>query len=164
VTKRPGGFSISCSDIVAGDDRYVLIRFRCGPQADGSHPLTGISLNYHQVSREIAFKELTAFVCIDRADVVEPTPIDTIVAQHLVIVKGVMARRNAADLAERGDIAGASILLSNAASDSRAAGLEEDALELERSHAALQKDVELTRRMMRTRSSMISRTKRRPNS
>ena len=60
-----------------------------------------------------------------------------------------MARRNAADLAERGDIAGASFLLSNAASESRAAGLEEDALELERSHAALQEDVEMTRKMMR---------------
>ena len=162
VTNRPGGFSISCGDIVAGDDRYVLIRFRCGPQADGSHPLTGISLNYHQVSGEVAFKELTAFVAIDRADVVEPTPIDTIVAQHLVLVKSVMARRNAADLAERGDISGAAFLLSNAASESRAIGLEEDALELEQSHAALHQDVEMTSKMMRTRSSAISRTRRQP--
>jgi hypothetical protein len=75
-----------------------------------------------------------------------------------------MARRNAADLAERGDIAGASFLLSNAASESRAAGLEEDALELEKSQAALQLDVDMTRKMMKTRSSMISRTRRRPNS
>ncbi len=164
ITKRKGGFSIACGDIVAGDDRDVLIRFRCGPQAEGSHPLTGISLNYHQVSGEVAFKEFTAFVSIDRADVVEPMPIDTIVAQQLVIVKSAMARRNAADLAERGDIAGASFLLSNAASESRAAGLEEDALELEKSHALLLEDVDMTRKMMRTRSSMISRTKRRPNS
>ncbi len=164
VTQRKGSFSVSCGDIVAGDDLYVLIRFRCGPQVDGSHPLTGISLNYQQVSGEVAFKELAAFVSIDRADVVESTPIDTIVAQQLVIVKSVMARRNAADLAERGDLAGASFLLSNAASESRAAGLEEDALELEKSQAALQLDVDMTRKMMKTRSSMISRTRRRPNS
>ena len=164
VTQEKGSFSISCGDIVAGDDLYVLVRFRCRSQVDGSHPLTGISLKYQQVAGEVAFKELTAFVSIDRADVVESTPIDTIVAQQLVIVKSVMARRNAADLAERGDIAGASFLLSNAASESRAAGLEEDALELEKSQAALHLDVAMTRKMMKTRSSMISRTRRRPNS
>jgi Ca-activated chloride channel homolog len=159
VTYRAGGFSVACGDIVSGDDRYVLIRFRCGPKS-GSQPLTGITLKYHQVAGEVAFRELAAFVSIDRADHLEPTPIDTIVATHLTIVKSAVARRAAAELAEKGDVTSAAFVLGNAASEARAAGLEKDALELERAQASLCENPELRAKEMRTRAWSRSRTRR----
>jgi Ca-activated chloride channel family protein len=54
VRSRAKGLSIACGDIVSGDDRYVLIRFRCAPRTDGTHPLTGVSLRYHQEVRPAA--------------------------------------------------------------------------------------------------------------
>jgi Ca-activated chloride channel family protein len=160
VQTRPGGVSIACGDIVAGDDRYVLLRFRCAAQPDGSHQLTGITLKYHQVAGEVCFKELAAFVSIDRSAAPVTTAIDTIVAQHLVIAKGVLARRSAADLADRGDMHGASFMLSNAAAEARAAGLEEDAIELERALMALERDSQLSSKMMKTQAFSRSRTRR----
>lgn len=159
VTYRTGGFSIACGDIVSGDDRYVLIRFRCGPNS-GTQPLTGITLNYQQVAGEVAFRELAAFVTIDRTDHLETTPIDTIVATHLSIVKSAVARRAAAELAENGDLPRASFMLLSAAADARAAGLEADALELDRARETLRENPELRAKEMRTRASSRSRPRR----
>jgi Ca-activated chloride channel family protein len=163
VQSAANGFSIACGDIVSGDDRYVLIRFRCAPRTSGTHPLTGVSLKYHQVAGEVAFKELTALVAIDRATGLEATPMDMIVAQHLVIANSVIARRSAADHADRGDINSAACILSNAATEAREVGLEADAIELERAREALDSDRALTSKMMRNQASSRSRTRRRPN-
>lgn len=83
------GFDVACGDIVMGDERYVLMRFQCG-SAVGAHLLTALTLRYQQVAGEVAFRELLAFIAIDRLDVVESTPIDAIVATHLTIVKAAM--------------------------------------------------------------------------
>jgi Ca-activated chloride channel family protein len=164
VQSRAQGLSIACGDIVSGDDRHVLIRFRCAPRTDGTHPLTGVSLKYHQVAGDVAFKELTALVAIDRATGLDATPVDTIVAQHLVIAKSVIARRNAAEHAECGDIASAGSILSNAATQAREVGLEGDAMELDRARIALDYDHVLASKMMRNHASAQSRTRRRrPN-
>jgi Ca-activated chloride channel family protein len=164
VQSRAHGLSIACGDIVSGDDRHVLIRFRCAPRTDGTHPLTGVSLKYHQVAGDVAFKELTALVAIDRATGLDATPVDTIVAQHLVIAKSVIARRNAAEHAECGDIASAGSILSNAATQAREVGLEGDAMELDRARIALDYDHVLASKMMRNHASAQSRTRRRrPN-
>jgi Ca-activated chloride channel family protein len=122
VQSRAQGLSIACGDIVSCDDRHVLIRLRCAPRTDGTHPLTGGSLKYHQIAGEVAFKELTALVAIDRATGLEATPMDTIVAQHLVIAKSVIARRDAADHADRGDIGSAATILSKSGDRSARGG------------------------------------------
>ena len=110
-----------------------------------------MSLKYHQVAGEVAFKELAAFVAIDRATRLEATPMDTIVAQHLVIAKSVIARRSAAEHADRGDTASAASILADAATEAREVGLEVD-------------DHALTSKMMKTEASAQSRTRRRrPN-
>ncbi len=163
VQSRAQGLSIACGDIVCGDDRYVLIRFRCAPRTDGTHPLTGVSLRYHQVAGEVAFKELTALVAIDRATGHEATPMDTIVAQHLVIAKSVIARRSAAEHADRGDLGSAASILSYAAAEARGAGLDDDAGELDRARIALDNDHLLASKMMKTEASSRSRTRRRPS-
>ena len=164
VQSRAQGLSIACGDIVSGDDRHVLIRLRCAPRTDGTHPLTGVSLKYHQVAGEVAFKELTALVAIDRATGLEATPMDTIVAQHLVIANSVIARRRAAERAECGYIAEAASILSDAAAEACEAGFEADASELDRSRIALDTDHALTSKMMRNHASSQSRTRRRrPN-
>jgi hypothetical protein len=123
-----------------------------------------VSLKYHQVAGEVAFKELTALVAIDRATGLEATPMDTIVAQHLVIAKSVIARRDAAERAECGDIASAGSILSSAATEAREVGLEDDAMELDRARIALDNGPALASKMMRNQASSQSRTRRRrPN-
>ena len=156
VSASAHGLDVACGDIVMGDEKYILVRFRLGANV-GTQALTALTLGYHQVAGDVAFRELVGFVNVNRHDIVDSTPIDAIVASHLTIVKAATARRAAADMADRGDISGASFLLRDAESEARAAGLTSEADDLSSTRRALENDVAMISKRMKSQSSSRSR-------
>jgi Ca-activated chloride channel family protein len=155
-------FSVALGDIVASDERSVLIEFTCGPCA-GTQQLTVVSLSYQQVAGEVAFRESVAFLDVSRTDVSEPVPMDPIVLRHLTIVNTAEAQRRASDLAVSGDIHEAFNLLVATAEAAESAGLVCEASALRSEAAALQKDANMSAQRMRTRASSLSRHHRQPS-
>jgi hypothetical protein len=147
---------VFCGDIVAGDERSVLIEFVCRPGA-GPQQLTGVTLSYQQVAGEVAFRESVAFVDIMRADTDAPVVMDSILSHHLSIVKTVEARRNASEAvkAHRHDQA-RSILLA-AADQAEFMGLAQDAAELRHDATEIEHSAMITSKRLRTRSESRSR-------
>jgi Ca-activated chloride channel family protein len=151
-----GGFSVLCGDIVAGDERSVLIEFACRPGA-GPQQLTGVTLSYQQVAGEVAFHESVAFVDIMRADTDTPVVMDSIVAQHLSIVKTVEARRTASDAVDAGEHDQARNILLAAADQAEVMGLVQDAAELRGDAVEIEQNAMMTSKRLKMRSGSRSR-------
>jgi Ca-activated chloride channel family protein len=151
-----GGFGVMCGDIVAGDERSVLIEFVCKPGA-GPQQLTAVTLSYQQVAGEVTFHESVAFVDIMRADTNEPVSMDPIVAHNLSIVKTVEARRNASLAVDAGRLDEARGILHAAADRAEVMGLAQDAQELRHDAATIEEDAMMTSKRLKTRSGSRSR-------
>jgi Ca-activated chloride channel family protein len=151
-----GGFSVVCGDIVANDERSVLVEFVCKPGA-GPQQLTGVTLSYQQVAGEVAFHESVAFVDIMRHDTDATVAMDPIVAHNLSIVKTVDARRDASCLAEAGEHDEARSPLLAAAEQAEAMGLAQDADELRHDAIQIEQDAMMTAKRLKTRSGSRSR-------
>jgi Ca-activated chloride channel family protein len=151
-----GGFSVLCGDIVAGDERSVLIEFVCKPGA-GPQQLSAVTLSYQQVACQVAFHESVAFVDIMRADTDEPVPMDPIVAHNLSIVKTVEARREASRAVEVGEHDQARNILFLAANQAEHMGLSQDAEELRHDAVSIEADAMMTSKRLKMRSESRSR-------
>jgi Ca-activated chloride channel family protein len=151
-----GGFSVLCGDIVAGDERSVLVEFVCKPGA-GPQQLTGVTLSYQQVAGEVAFHESVAFVDIMRADTDTPVVMDSIVAHHLSIVKTVEARRSASQAVVAGQHDQARSILLAAADQAEVMGLAQDAAELRHDATEIEQNAMMTSKRLKMRSESRSR-------
>ncbi len=79
---------VSCGDLRAGDERHVLVRFRC-KAGFGPHPLAEISLGYREPGDPIEKRSLSRYVVVDRNDRRDVPELDSAVAYDLAMVKAI---------------------------------------------------------------------------
>ncbi len=79
---------VSCGDLRAGDERHVLVRFRC-KAGFGPHPLAEISLGYREPGDSIQKRTLSTYVVVDRDDRRDVPDLDAAVAYNLAVVRAI---------------------------------------------------------------------------
>ncbi len=79
---------VSCGDLRAGDERHVLVRFRCKAGL-GPHPLAEISLGYRQPGDTFEKRTVSTYVVVDRDDRPDVPDLDATVAYNLAVVKAI---------------------------------------------------------------------------
>jgi len=89
VTDGPAGLTVHCGNLVAGDERYVLLRLRCGPGV-GPQPLAELSLRFG-VPGATDRSATRAFVAIERANEAYVPALDSVVARNFAMINAAAA-------------------------------------------------------------------------
>jgi len=89
VTDGPAGLTVHCGNLLAGEERYILLRLRCGSGA-GPQPLAELSLRYG-VPGGVDRSATKAFVAIERANEAYVPPMDAVVARKFAMIKSAAA-------------------------------------------------------------------------
>jgi hypothetical protein len=89
VSDGPTGLAVHCGNLLAGDERYVLLRLRCG-SGIGPQPLAELSLRYGSPGGS-DLSATKAFVAIERANNAYVPALDSVVARNFAILSAATA-------------------------------------------------------------------------
>lgn len=112
TTSVPGGVQVALGDAYGGERRRVVAMLRLAPHSqEGSVQVAELVLRYAEVGDEIGLHTITIPVTVEFTGDTSSVEIDTEVQELVVQLRAARARKDASDLADRGDYSGAAELL-----------------------------------------------------
>jgi Ca-activated chloride channel homolog len=129
-----GGIQLQLGDAYEGDRRRVVFALHVPALVEvGVASIADVVLRYVSVGAEVAVHEVVIPVAVNlvSADEAAASNPDLEVVEEVLVLKAAKAREDAIRLADTGDFKGAQHRLRESASALRAAGLEEEAVQLD---------------------------------
>ncbi|MFN8608224.1 MAG: VWA domain-containing protein [Vulcanimicrobiota bacterium] len=124
-----GGYELNLGDILAGDERRVLLELAASTSAPGA--LCQLQLEYQQLAGGLAFRELSALVESQAADQI---PINPIVGRELLLSEVNQDLKQARQQADLGELSAARDRLNQARRRLEGSQFSEEASFKEQSH------------------------------
>jgi Ca-activated chloride channel family protein len=103
ITTHDGGIEVSLGDLLAGEEKRLLIELTVPRTMLGKRGMTELHLTYQQVAGDLAFRELYALVETPERGVAETT-VNPVVWREVVLNDAATAMREAREKADAGQL------------------------------------------------------------